>query len=150
MCISISGQVVQWKTANSEEISISEQEASIYEAKGYMVVSLKGNWIAIKLQPWPDGTIEIQPKSSWLAKEFAKGSHTNYGYGGYFTGYLWVEGKRRRLIDFWKLLPDQEHHYDQQGLKAEAIARIESIVEEKKGMAAHKVKGGWSLFASDQ
>ncbi|WP_412481120.1 hypothetical protein [Azonexus sp. IMCC34839] len=150
MTVSINGQVIEWDATNTEEIVISEVEIDDFEARGYAMLEISGQHRAIKFLPWPDGTIEIQAKSSWLAREFAKCGHTNFGYGGRFKCYLWVAGKRRTLVDFWKLFPNQEHCYEQQAHKAAAIARIESIVAASAGLKAVKTKGGWALFSESE
>ena len=50
--------------------------------------------------------------------------------------------------DFWRLFPDQEHHYARQCDKRAAVERIGDGVARIAGRTAHKVEGGRALGLS--
>ena len=62
-----------------------------------------------------DGDIQIQAVLDSDGKWAVAGGHANYGYSGYFRGYVWLRGARKRLVDWWTLFPGGEHHYATQG-----------------------------------
>ena len=80
-----------------------------------------------------------------MGRMAATGGHANWGYSGYFKGYVYLKGQRKRLADFWKLFPNKEHHYAAQQNKAEAEAAIRAVIEQRARTIVHKVKGGYAF-----
>lgn len=152
--VPLTGTVYDWNDHPSEYRLIDPKEGDTYENADWVVSrtiisNRPGKISAERMVSFKDGDIQIQPKSSSLSRENQKGGHTNYGYGGYYKGYVWIDGRRQRLLDFWQLFPNQEHHFDQQGLRRQAIERIRAAVRTHAGRMLTKVKGGWRLFADN-
>lgn len=142
----LSGAVVQWEDPNGDELRIEPHDREAYESQGYVVTEFRGVFTAVKFSPWPDGTVECQPKTTMRSRWARAGKHTNAGYDGYFKLYVWVGGKRRNFLDAWKLFPNNEHHYAAQYEKKDAIERIVAIIGNRKGATLEKDKGGWRLL----
>lgn len=152
--VALTGTLYEWNDHPSESRVIDPEEGATYEGKGWIVSytpisNCPGKISAQRLLPFKDGDIQIQQKSSWLGRESQKGGHANYGYGGYYKGYVWIDGRRQRLLDFWKLFPNQEHHFEQQGLRHQSMDRIRAAVRTHAGHLLTKEKGGWRLFPDD-
>lgn len=96
-------------------------------------------------EPFADGDIQIQPRLDMYGRFAASGGHTNYGFSGFFRGYVTHNGKRRRLVDWYALFPNNEHHYASQLAKPDARDAIVARVEILSGTYVVKVKGGYAF-----
>lgn len=143
--IVLTGQVLDWNEEPYEENAIEASEADAYERDGFSVVEIGGKLLATKALSPDDGTLTIQPKSSFLGRFAASGGHLNYGLSGYFRAYVFLKGERKRLVDFYALFLKQEHHYAAQQAKPTAEAAIRKRISELAGMAVAKVKGGYAF-----
>jgi hypothetical protein len=92
-----------------------------------------------------DGDIQLQAVLDSEGKWAIAGGHSNYGYSGYFRGYVWLDGARKRLVDWWTLFPGKEHHYATQGDKRKAAEAIQARIDILSGTAVQKVKGGYAF-----
>ena len=144
--ITLTGEVVGWDDVSNEEFSIAPEERETYEERGFTVVDVGGHTMAIRFTEFADGTIQIQPKSSMQGRAASAGGHTNYGYAGYFKGFVYLGGKRKALVDFWELFPNEEHHFAAQGDKPATEGRIAEAIAELEGTDVVKVKGGYSFM----
>ncbi|WIW50346.1 hypothetical protein ML401_34880 (plasmid) [Bradyrhizobium sp. 62B] len=145
--IRLNGQVVNWDAENTEEISMSPDGIELYESQAYAVIEIAGQTIAFRSLPFEDGTIQIQPKSDMMGRTATAGGHANFGYSGYFKGYVYLDGKRKRLVDFWSLFPNGEHHYEAQKDKFATEAAIRAVIGQRAGTSVSKVKGGYAFDA---
>ena len=104
--IRLTGRVVGWdEEGDFDERTIAASETETYEANGYLVCEIAGKPYAMKSIPFEDGTIQLQPESDMLGRFASSEVHANYGYSGYFKAYVYLEGKRKALVDFWSFLP---------------------------------------------
>lgn len=92
-----------------------------------------------------DGDIILQAKLDEHGRIAVLGRHANFGYSGYFKGYVALDGKRKNIVDWWTLFPLDEHHYQMQGEKRAAIERIRERVSREKGKAVTKVYRGFAF-----
>jgi hypothetical protein len=150
--IVLTGSMREWDDVDGEEAFMDPSEADAYEQAGWSILEGKAfqdtsKVLAMRLLPLPDGDIQVQPRLDMLGRMNASGRHPNYGYSGYFKGYVVQGGLRRRLTDWWKLFPNDEHHYATLGEKRTALARIAKIVGDLGGTTARKTKGGYALFS---
>lgn len=146
--IRLTGEVVGRDDVSNEEHAISPEERDAYEEKGFMVVDVGGHTMAIRFTEFADGTIQILPKSSMQGRAASVGGHTNFGYAGYFKGFVYLGGKRKALVDFWELFPNEGHHFATQGDKPDTQRRIAETIAELEGTDVVKVKGGYSFMAA--
>lgn len=144
--IRLSGEIMEWDQPLTEEKTITASEIEAYEAQGWIVTGSQESILAIRfITPPPDGTVQIQPKSDMMGRYASAGRHTNYGYSGYFRAYVYLDGKRKNLLDFWTLFPNQEHHFDQQGHKSHAIETIRRVIAERAGTEVVQVPRGYAF-----
>jgi len=133
---------------SNEEFSIAPGERETYEEKGFMVVDVGRHPMVIRFTEFADGTVQLQPKSSMQGRAASAGAHANYGYAGYFKGFVYLGGKRKTLVDFWELFPNEGHHFATQGDKPATERRIAEVIAELVGTGVVKVKGGYSFLAA--
>ncbi|GLS32507.1 hypothetical protein SAMN04488498_12232 [Mesorhizobium albiziae] len=143
--IRLTGRVIDWDQEDYDEVTIEPAEAAEFESKGYMVATIQGHTWAFRKQPPNDGDIQIQPKSDIFGRLAAARGHTNYGFSGYFKGFVYLAGKRRKLVDWWTLFPGKEHQYASQQEKSKTEAAIRTIIETRAETEVVKVKGGYSF-----
>lgn len=143
--ITITGEVWNWGDNPSDELEISESEVDEYETRGYSIFELQGRRVAVKDLSPDDGDITIQPKSDMLGRFASAGNHYNCGLSGYFKGYVFLQGKRRRLVDFWTLFPDNGHHYASQTAKGGVENAIRAKVASLANHKVFKVAGGFAF-----
>jgi len=143
--ITLTGRVLEWDNEPTELVIRPDQRVH-YEERGYTVRQGLGWLIASQPQLDPrDGDIELQSKSDWEGRMAAAGGHANYGYSGYFKGYVLLKGKRKVFLDFWTMFPEDEHHYAAQKDRPEVIEAIRGIVDHYAGRPLTKTKGGYAL-----
>ncbi|MER8783333.1 hypothetical protein NKH60_19150 [Mesorhizobium sp. M1006] len=145
--IKLTGRVVDWDHEEYDEVAIKPEEAGDFEANGYFVVTVGSSILAIRAAKPNDGDIKIQPKSDMHGRFASAGGHTNYGFSGYFKGFVYLAGKRKALVDWWTLFPGKEHHYAAQQDRGKAEAAIREIIETRAGNEVAKVKGGYAFDA---
>jgi hypothetical protein len=92
-----------------------------------------------------DGDITLQPKSDMQGRAASLGGHTNYGLSGYWKGYVYLKGRRRRLVDWYKLFPESQHHFAAQQDARAAVQRITDVIQGKAGAGVTKVMGGYAF-----
>lgn len=147
--IVLTGEVLEWNELRVEEHAITASEVPAYERNGFSIARV-GGLLAFKTLDPLDGDITIQPKSDLAGREASIGGHANFGYSGYFRGYVFLRGKRKRLVDFYGLFGNQEHHYAAQYLKADAERSIREKIAALAGRQVSKVKGGYAFgFSKD-
>ncbi|MGN8118079.1 hypothetical protein [Labrys sp. 22185] len=143
--IRLNGQVVEWDDRNDQECMIEENELEAYQGEGWIVAPFGDKHLAVRFGTFADGTIQLQQKSDMMGRMAAQGGHTNLGYSGYFKGYVYLDGKRKRLVDWWALFPGQEHHFPRQMDARRTVHAIRLIVEALAGTDVVKVKGGYAF-----
>jgi hypothetical protein len=148
--IRLTGQVVDWDAYNTAEFGIIADECAAYRARGYEILQVAGKTIAFKTRPFDDGTVQIQSKSDMMGRIDAAGGHANWGYSGYFRGYVHLGGKRKKLANFWKLFPNGEHRYAAQQDKPTAEAAIREAIGRRAGSMVVKVKGGYAFDVDNE
>jgi hypothetical protein len=92
-----------------------------------------------------DGDIQVQAVLDMYGRDAIADRHPNYGYSGYFKGYVWQAGKRRKLVDWWTLFPNKEHHYSSQVGKRETVDTIKARLDILSGTPVKKVRGGYAF-----
>ncbi|HZK88985.1 MAG TPA: hypothetical protein VFC56_02460 [Stellaceae bacterium] len=92
-----------------------------------------------------DGDIQVQGVLDMYGRDAIAGRHANFGYSGYFRGYVWLSGGRRKLVDWWTLFPNEEHHYPTQGDKGQTADVIRTRIGPLKGTFVKKVNGGYAF-----
>lgn len=146
--IKLTGEVIEWNAESIEEETIDPSEQEAYEAKGWNVIRVGEHTLAYRFTQFADGTIQLQPKSSMQGRAASAGGHTNFGYAGYFKAFVYLNGKRKTLVDFWELFPNQGHHYAAQQDKPETERRIAEVIAGLAGNDVVQVKGGYSFAAA--
>lgn len=96
-------------------------------------------------EEFDDGTVQIMPRTDMFGRAAIDGDHSNYGYSGYYKFFVFVDGKRRRLTNAWRLFPNNEHHYKRQYEKKDVVAHIAATFAGIEGRAVNKIKGGWEI-----
>ena len=147
--VTLTGEVISPDELNASLIEVGTEEAAAAEARGEGVIELQGKHYRSVIEPWPDGTIELNPRLDSMGRLAVAGGHTNAGYSGYFKAYLHVDGTRRVLKDFWRLFPNNEHHYARQADKTNVEAMIREKIAAMKGLLSTKVERGWALFSPE-
>jgi hypothetical protein len=144
--VRLTGHVRDWDDdADADMETIRPEQAQEYEANGYTVETLGDRTMALRFREPDDGDIQIQPKLDMYGRDAVAHGNTNFGYSGYFRGYVYVGGKRRRLVGWWTLFPNEGHHYSSQGDKPSAEVAIRARIEALTGSAVVKVKGGYKV-----
>jgi len=147
--IVLNGTVVDENDVHGESIAITEAEIPAYEAKGYSIGNIVGQFFAMTFEPHPDGTIQITPRLDSKGRYMVANKHANVGYSGYWLGYLFVGGKRRTIKGWTSLFPNEENRYNANYKKRDAKEKTIEIVEALKGKAMTKVKGGYQLIEAE-
>jgi len=92
-----------------------------------------------------EGDILVQPKLDALGKMAVSGGNANYGYSGYYTGFLYADGKARRFLKWVDLWPVGENTFRAQQDKPQALEEMQKTITRLAGTHMVKVKGGWQL-----
>lgn len=92
-----------------------------------------------------NGDILVQPKLDFNGRVAIEGRHNNLGYSGYFNGYLVVDNKARKLLNWKDLWANKENFYLSQKVKSEALRCVEDKIFRLRGSTLIKVKGGWLI-----
>lgn len=150
--VKLTGETFEKDDPVLDERDIPESEREKYESDGWELTdcfakpgSLRA-WREIKHK---DGDIELHPRLDMFGRSAVAGRHTNYGHSGYFKGYIYVEGRRRKL-NLWQLCPNEEHHYSTQGNRRQAFEAVAEIIRQHVGMPTFKVKGGWAFKLDEE
>lgn len=165
--IRLNGEVVGWdcedfdedtdKPLNTgrfeREDTRSKELADQYRAEGWSVETVEipcgpqaDTWYLVeRFVPFADGTVQIQPKLDTVGRSMVRGRHANVGYSGRFVGYVYLCGKRKRLVDWWTLFPLSEHHYEAQKEKPQAEAAIRQAIEARAGTEVVRVPRGYAF-----
>ncbi len=143
--VKLTGRVVEADHEEVEELSIRLEQAAEYEARGYAVTTIAGLTLAFKDSMIEDGTIAIAPRLDSAGRAAVKYRNTNFGFSGYFIGYVYEGGKRRTIVDWKALFPKEENRYSTQGEKGTAEAAVAAIVESRSGAVLTKVKRGYAF-----
>lgn len=144
--IILTGETIEWDQVNQEEVTIDPSQADTMRKRGYEIAEAGEVIFAFRPLDPEDGTVTLQPKSSFPGRVASEGGHTNYGYSGYFKGLVFVSGKRKRLVDFWRLFENQEHHFAAQQDKRVVAAAISKKIRTLQATPVIKVKGGYAFF----
>ena len=143
--IKLTGRVLDWDHEEFENITISPDQVSDYEGRGYFTMEVVGNIISCREIAPCDGDIQIQLKSGMYGRFASSGGHTNMGYSGYCKGFVYLGGKRKALVDWWMLFPNKEHHYAAQQDKSQAEQIIRSAIERLAGQQVTRVPRGYAF-----
>ena len=143
--IRLTGHVLDWDEQPEETEIIREEDRAEYEAKGYFVIAGKDGVYTTRLLSPADGDITIQSKTDMHGRMAMEGGHTNWGYSGYFRGYVYLKGERKNLVDFWAMFPNNEHRYAAQHDKARAEEAIRTLIELLGGTNVVKVIRGYAF-----
>jgi hypothetical protein len=143
--IRLNGNVIQWDHLSVEEKIVSEDEIEALEKDGWMWMEFQGEIIATRNLKVEDGTVQLQQKSDMLGRYAQNGRHTNFGYSGYFKGYVYQGGKRRVIKNWWRLFAEKEHHFAAQKDAHNAVTRIEKIIGALSGVTLRKGEGGYFI-----
>jgi hypothetical protein len=144
--IRLTGRVIGWDDEEDfDECMIEESEVDKYKAHGYVVLEVAGKSYATRAKPFEDGIVQLQPKLDMIGRIALAGRHANYGYSGYFKAYVYLNGKRKSLVDFWTLFPGDGHHYETQQEKPKVEARIKAVIEARTGTNVVKVARGYAF-----
>lgn len=92
-----------------------------------------------------EGDILIQPKLDARGRMAVKGGNANYGYSGYFGGFLYADGNARRFLKWVDLWPIGENTFEAQKDKHSAIEAMQHAITRLAGCKMIKVNGGWQL-----
>jgi hypothetical protein len=92
-----------------------------------------------------DGTVQLQPRRDMFGRAALGKDPSNFGFGGYFKFFIFVDGKRRRLTNGWRLFPNKEHHLKKQQDKPDVVAHITAVIDKFKGRQVNKVSQGWEI-----
>jgi hypothetical protein len=141
----LTGHVLDWEELDYEEHHISERERESYEQKGFTVVEIAGNVIATREIAPDDGDVMIQSKLDSSGRMAVAGRNANFGYSGYFTGYVYVGGRRRTIVNFRKLFSTGENQYCAQYRKSDAEKAVKALFASLAGTSLERVRGGYSL-----
>lgn len=144
--IILTGRTIDWDDIEHEQIQIEPHQARAMRKQGFEVGEVGGMTLAYRELRPEDGTVTLQPKSSFLGRVASAGGHTNFGYAGYFKALVFLGGKRNRLVDFWRLFDAQGHHFPAQQDKNAVARSIEEKIAAWKGKPVVKVKGGYAFF----
>lgn len=143
--IRLNGTVVDWDYVSFEEKVVTEEEVEALEAEGWICAEFQKEIIASKELKIDDGTVQLQQKSDALGRFAQRGRNTNYGYSGYFKGFVYQGGRRRVIKNWWRLFAEKEHHFAAQQDTQDAVDRIEGVIERLKGVVLTKGEGGYFL-----
>lgn len=146
LTITLTGRVLEWDLMPSDEVVIEEHERDAYEIEGYLVAEIGDAVLAIREERPADGDVTILSRLDARGSMAAAGGHTNYGFSGYFTGYVYLRGERKRLVDFRKLFTSGENQFGAQYQKPEAENAVRSRIEALAGTTVTKVKGGFAFL----
>jgi hypothetical protein len=142
----LNGRVVEKDHVETDdELSIDPKEAEEYECQGYLVTTIGDLTLAIKLGTVADGTITIESSLDAEGALKAQFGYANLGYSGYFKGFVYVDGRRRRIVNWKAIFPNEENRYAAQQDKRFAKEAIEKEIARRAGTVLTKVKGGYAF-----
>lgn len=96
-----------------------------------------------------EGDLLLKPGTDAAGRAAMAGGHTNFGFSGYFTAFLFADGDSRRLLNYKELWPKEENRFAARQDIFTTMARVEASLVSQAGRLAVKVKGGWELQLPD-
>lgn len=92
-----------------------------------------------------EGDILIQSKLDKVGRMAVEGGHANWGYSGYYSGFLYADGAPRRFLKWVELWPGAENTFQAQQDKRATVEKMRKTITKLAGSTVTKVKGGWQL-----
>lgn len=92
-----------------------------------------------------EGDILVQSKLDTFGRIAVEGGNANYGYSGYFAGFLYADGGARRFLKWVNLWPIAENTFQAQQDKGQTLKDMQNTISRLAGSSMMKVKGGWRL-----